>query len=269
MTGPKVYAAIAAISQAFAARGIAKQQINLVDDYAYRSIDDVTERLAPLLGQHKLCILPRVLERQQARHRDPTGEVLVHVAIRVAFDLVSARDGSSHTIEAFGEALDHGDKATAKAMSSAYKQGMLHAFCVPVSGSEDPDQRSPRLVRSKAVPAPVEGWTQWAEDLTSVIASCMSSEAIDRLLTSNRAHLAGLAREAPQSYAAVGCVIGARRDELGHPVSSPALPRSAASVPKTAAARKVTPARPRSADTRLPRKVRTGPVVDLEVAEHG
>ena len=44
----------------------------------------------------------------------------VNVLLRVAFDLVSVEDGSVHTVEAYGEALDEGDKGTAKAMSAAY-----------------------------------------------------------------------------------------------------------------------------------------------------
>ena len=61
MSLPRVYAAINAITAAFASNGVAKERINLDDGYAYRGVDEVTERLAPLLAAHKLCILPRVL----------------------------------------------------------------------------------------------------------------------------------------------------------------------------------------------------------------
>jgi len=38
------------------------------------------------------------------------GDLLLnHVSLHVAFDIVSGKDGSSHTIETFGEALDGGD----------------------------------------------------------------------------------------------------------------------------------------------------------------
>lgn len=47
------------------------------------------------------------------------------VTVRVAFALVSSEDGSTHIAEAYGEALDPSDKATAKAMSAAYKCAML------------------------------------------------------------------------------------------------------------------------------------------------
>ena len=225
MSLPRVYSAISAITSAFASHGLPKERINLDDGYAYRAIDEVVERLAPLLGEHKLCILPRVLERTQGERLDPTGESLIHVSLRVAFDLVSVEDGSSHTIEAVGEALDPSDKASAKAMTSAYKHAVLHAFCIPTSGRDDPDRSSP--CRSSpgrgnvaALPAPVEGWAQWAEDIASVVASCVTSEAIERLLASNRGQLSALAREQSDAYARIGLTITARRQALAQPVAA-------------------------------------------------
>ncbi len=122
MSAPQVYKAITAISAELSGGGIAKRHRNERDDYRYRSIDDVLNRLSPLLAKHKLCVLPRVLERTSADRLGDGDLLLVGVTLRIAFDLVSSADGSSHTVEAFGEALDASDKATAKAMSSAYKQ---------------------------------------------------------------------------------------------------------------------------------------------------
>ena len=48
-------------------------------------------------------------------------------------------------VETYGEALDGGDKATAKAMSAAYKAAMVQTFCIPVCGAEDADRTSHRL----------------------------------------------------------------------------------------------------------------------------
>ncbi|GGE03075.1 hypothetical protein GCM10011515_23350 [Tsuneonella deserti] len=70
------------------------------------------------------------------------------VSLKVAFDLVCADDGSCHTIEAYGEALDAGDKGTPKAMQSAYKYAVLQAFCVPAVQHEDADSNSFRIARA-------------------------------------------------------------------------------------------------------------------------
>src|SRR4051794_7770709 len=116
MSAPAVYAAINAVSAELAKAGIPKQRTNEVDDYKYRSIDDVLDSLAPLLARHRLCVLPRVIERTTSERHDDAGHLLLAVTLRVAFTLASVKDGSSHLVEIFGEALDGGDKATAKAM---------------------------------------------------------------------------------------------------------------------------------------------------------
>ena len=90
---PHVYRAINAITTAFASDGIPKAHTNVRDQYQYRSIDDVLNRLGPLLARHRLCILPRVLERTATEQRGDGDMLLTAVTVRVAYELVSCRDG--------------------------------------------------------------------------------------------------------------------------------------------------------------------------------
>jgi hypothetical protein len=214
MSAPQVYRAITAISAELAPLGIAKVHRNERDDYLYRSIDDVLNRLAPLLARHKLCVLPRVLDRITADRTGDGDVLLVHVALRVAFDLVSSADGSSHTVEAFGEAVDPSDKATAKAMSSAYKYAMLQAFCVPVTQIDDADRSTHRLRRREHPREPVEGWQQWAAGIADIARSCATADALDRLQSRQRQLLTAIARERPDLYATLGEAFGDRAREL-------------------------------------------------------
>src|SRR5690349_24134479 len=115
MAAPTVYAAINAITAELAGSGIPKTRFNEVDDYKYRSIDDVLDRLAPLLAKHRLCVLPSELERSVTERADEQDPLLLHVALRIEFILTSVDVGTSHTVKTCGEALDGGDKATAKA----------------------------------------------------------------------------------------------------------------------------------------------------------
>ncbi len=200
---PHVYRANNRITAEFAKTGIAKHHINLVEQYRYRSIDDVMNRLGPLLARHKLCVLPRVLKRQCEDREGELGMLLVNVRLLMAFDLVSARDGSRHTIKTWGEALDADDKGTAKAMSSAFKYAMLEVFCIPVS-SEDADARSPRMLKPQTVPEPPQGWQAWAKDIMDMIDSCESKEALDRVRTKQSGLLGALRREQPKLYQAIG-----------------------------------------------------------------
>ena len=223
MRPPEVYRAINAVTAALAGDGIAKSRTNAIELYQYRSIDDVLNRLAPLIAEHRLCILPRVLERIITERPSPATPLRVNVMVRVAFDLVSVEDGSVHTVEAYGEALDEGDKGTAKAMSAAYKAVMLQAFCIPVAGTEDADASTSRLVTRPSVQTgqPFEGWEQWASDVMDTLGICESIAAIDRVQSGKRPQLRAISRERPDLYAALGECFLQRRQALLAPVCPP------------------------------------------------
>ena len=221
MSAPSVYAAINAITAELATNGIAKSRTNEVDDYKYRSIDDVLDRLAPLLAKHKLCVLPRALERTVIERSDELNHLLLHVALRVEFTLTSVEDGTSHTVEAFGEALDGGDKATAKAMSAAYKSAMIQTFCIPIAGSEDPDRASPKVSSRTHLAEPVQGWEQWARDIEDIVSVCESEQAIAIVQERNRDLLLALSRERQDLYRALGECVCARREALQQRTSAP------------------------------------------------
>lgn len=230
MSAPSVYSAINAITAELATKGIAKSRTNEVDDYKYRSIDDVLERLAPLLSKHELCVLPRALERSVTERSDEQARLVVHVVLRVEFTLTSVHDGSSHAVEAYGEALDGGDKATAKAMSAAYKTAMVQTFCIPAFGGEDADRTRHRLMQKVHDPAPIQGWGQWCADIGDIVSVCESEQAVATVQEIHRQALTALSRERPHLYAELGQLFTGRLDILREraalPKSDPAIPRA-------------------------------------------
>jgi hypothetical protein len=230
MAGPSVYAAITAITAELAGAGIPKNRTNAADQYQYRSIDDVFNRLAPLLAKHRLCVLPQVLERLMTERLGDNLQLLISVTLRVAFTLVSAEDGSSHTAEAYGEALDPSDKATAKAMSAAYKSAMLQTFCIPVGDADDPDAGSHKLARRTHAPEPVQGWDQWAQDIADIVGVCESEQAIDTIQDRNRELLKALGRERADLYAELGVSFTGRRELLRSREKAVAKPRRVAAA---------------------------------------
>jgi len=156
--------------------------------------------------------------------------LLTSVTVKVAFDLVSTWDGSAHTVESYGEALDPSDKATAKAMSSAYKVAMLQTFCVPIAQTAEPDASSYR-VKPTHDPQPVEGWPQWSAGLIDIITSCESDEAIERLRETHRAALTAISRERPELYRRIGEAVAARSEQLKHAHSPKDEPHQPALAP--------------------------------------
>lgn len=135
----KVYAAINAIQKELNKTGITKGHKNAQQGYQFRGIDDVYNALSPLLAEHGLCILPRVLTRTMVERKSNSGGALFSVCVEAEFDFVCSEDGSKHTVKTFGEAMDSGDKATNKALSAAYKYACIQAFAIPTEGENDAD----------------------------------------------------------------------------------------------------------------------------------
>jgi hypothetical protein len=136
---PAVYQAIAAVMKDMAAEGIGKSRKNQQQNYHFRGIDDVYNALAPILARHQLCMLPRILSREVVERATKSGGALFYTTVEAEFDLVSAVDGSKHTIRTVGEAMDSADKSSNKAMSAAYKYAAMQAFCIPTEGDNDAD----------------------------------------------------------------------------------------------------------------------------------
>ncbi len=164
ITVPRVYAAIADVMAKLAKVGIGKDRSNTQQGYKFRGIDDVYNALASHLAEARLLILPRVLSRIVTERVTQKGGVLFYVVLDVEFDFVSAIDGSKHTVQVCGEAMDSGDKATNKAMSAAYKYACMEAFCIPTEGDNDADATTHEV---KATEAP-EGYDKWKADLSAV-----------------------------------------------------------------------------------------------------
>jgi hypothetical protein len=233
MAAPHVYAAISGLMADLSKAGVAKNHRNERDDYRYRSIDDIMDRLSPLLASHRVCVLPRVLERTVLERSDDAERLVLNVTLRVMFTIVSADDGSSHVIEAFGEALDAGDKATSKAMSAAYKSAMIQTFCIPVSGAEDADETSYRLSARTHAPEPVQGWDQWVCDIAEIVRACESEAALDLVQERHRDLLKSVSRERGELYGELGRTFSTRREAL----RQPNRPRTPASKSRKATAK--------------------------------
>ena len=57
--------------------------------------------------------------------------------IKVNYLFVDVEDQSTAYATVYGEGCDSGDKATNKAMSTAYKYMAFQSFCIPVEGESD------------------------------------------------------------------------------------------------------------------------------------
>jgi hypothetical protein len=142
-----VYEAIKNVMADMSKVGIAKEQKNVSQGFKFRGIDDVYNALSPALARHHLVMLPFIQERQVTERPTRNGGVMLHVVLVVDYTFVCSTDGSFHTVRAYGEAMDSGDKATNKALAAAYKYMCFQAFCIPIQGQgEDADAETHEIM---------------------------------------------------------------------------------------------------------------------------
>lgn len=132
---PSVLAAIVAVNKAIAAQGIAKADENESQGFMFRGVDAVYDAVAGPMAEHGLFSTSDVLavERAQRQFKNSSGTV-VYLTVRYTFWCAS--DGSSVSTTVAAEAMDSGDKATAKAMSVAHRTALLQLSTAPVNPAE-------------------------------------------------------------------------------------------------------------------------------------
>lgn len=145
----KIYALISKVMADVGA--IAKSGTNELDNYAFRKIDDVYNKLQPILAKHGVFFVPSVTESSEDKFQSEDGQSWVRVKLTVNYRIY-CDDGSSIDSIVRGEAIDNSDKATNKALTAAFKYLLIQVFCIAVQGLPDADKDSPSLsfVKEKA-----------------------------------------------------------------------------------------------------------------------
>lgn len=120
---------------------IAKKDKNTSQGFNFRGIDSVVNAVAPALQQWGVIVVPHVEDYQyESVEIGKNRTVMGHVKVKVTYTFIgSAGDAIGATV--VGEAMDSGDKATAKAMSVAFRTALLQALCLPTDDI-DPDAQS-------------------------------------------------------------------------------------------------------------------------------
>lgn len=119
-------------------QGLKKAQRNTQGSgYKFRGIDDVMNAVGPALRKHGGFIVPFVNTVEASTVPSKSGGALNTVRLTVTFE-VHGTEGEPINGMVAAEAFDSGDKATAKAMSVAYRTFLLQLLCLPTD-EPDPD----------------------------------------------------------------------------------------------------------------------------------
>lgn len=135
-----IFETINAVMEEIGALG--KNSRNEQQKYMYRGVDDVMNALNPAFIKHKLLMVPEVVSQKREERQTANGKNIIYSVLSVKYTFY-AEDGSSIYTIVPGEGMDSGDKASNKAMSSAFKYACFQTFCIPTEEMKDPDAETP------------------------------------------------------------------------------------------------------------------------------
>ena len=127
---------------------VGKTGTNTAQNYKFRGVDAVINAVAPALREHGLVLYPEVLSATYETAPNKSGGLNQIARLLVKYT-AQAIDGEPVVSIVAAEAFDSGDKATAKAMSVAYRTYLIQLLCLPTD-EPDPDESSYEVgVRSR------------------------------------------------------------------------------------------------------------------------
>lgn len=190
MTEPlNVYQAITAVAAQVGAVG--KDGINQAQKFKFRGIDAVVNAVSPAMRKHGLVIFPVVESVKRGTAQTSKGGTMNTVEV-IAGYVFTGPDGSSFTAKVPGEAFDSGDKATAKAMSVAFRTALLQTFALPTD-EVDPDAESHEAVPYQRIPRPQQDPDQEQDWPAQILAARNSVNQLRQL------HAKATGMRAPQT----------------------------------------------------------------------
>ena len=141
------------LSQVMAEVGaVRKGDKNQQQNFNFRGVDAVVNAVSPALRKAGVIVTPQVIDYQYGSVTvGSKGTVMGHVKVMVRYTF-HAPDGSSLETIVPAESFDSGDKATAKAMSVAFRTCLLQTLCLPTD-EVDPDATSYERAPSRATPS--------------------------------------------------------------------------------------------------------------------
>lgn len=133
---PTVQQAMITVMKAVGA--VRKDGRNKHQGFNFRGIDAVVNAVSPALQKAGVVVTPELQNYERRTMQTNKGNAMNSVDVIVRYTFTGpAGDTISATVP--GEAFDSGDKATAKAMSVAFRTALLQALALPTD-EPDPDE---------------------------------------------------------------------------------------------------------------------------------
>lgn len=163
---------------------VAKNDRNVAQNFNFRGIDAVVNAVSPALKKHGVVVTPNVVDYQYATVEVGIKRTLMgHVRLTVEYTFTGPM-GDSLTTCVVSEAMDSGDKATAKAMSVAFRIALLQSLSLP---TDEPDPDHDTYERS----APIKLLSdEQLDSLLQEVGAIQTVEKLREVYAANKAFLA-------------------------------------------------------------------------------
>jgi hypothetical protein len=166
-------------------QAVGKNDRNSQQGFNFRGIDAVINAVGPAFRRHGVIVIPTVVASEYSqvevgKNRTPMG----HARLDVEFAFV-ASDGSEVRAIVPAEAMDSGDKATAKAMSVALRTALLQVLALPTD-EPDPDATTYERAPSGLPEDEFAGWKTKVASASSVDELDAIASALRNLLLSEK-----------------------------------------------------------------------------------
>lgn len=150
---PAVHEALAAVLDGLGPIPKNGQAPGNMGGYPFRRVEDITAALKPLFAKHGVLCLPSVMNRIETERLTRSGGVMFCVDLEICFRFVGPQ-GDELAANVWGQGTDSGDKATQKAVTSAFKTMLSVVFCISDSTLDAEAHSVPETTRP--APAPKE-----------------------------------------------------------------------------------------------------------------
>ena len=120
-------------------QAVAKNDRNDFHKFNFRGIDAVVNAVGPALRKHGVVVVPSVDHVEYAQVQTTNDKT--STACRVVVTYTFWHGNTYLPCKVAAEAWDHGDKATPKAMSVAFRTALLQALSLPTD-EPDPDHHT-------------------------------------------------------------------------------------------------------------------------------
>lgn len=151
MDNKQIFTLLPLVSKAIGAIG--KDSKNVQQNYNYRGIEAVMNACHEALTQHGVTVVPTVIDQKREERDTKNGGKLIYSILTVKYACI-APDGSFIEGVVVGEGMDSGDKASNKALSTAYKYFMGQVFSIPFDTLDSETESHEVMTGNKNKPTP-------------------------------------------------------------------------------------------------------------------